>query len=90
MGPSLVSTNRPLAEVTYVVRLGPQNATCHGLLTQLPESQKHIPQEPIAAKDRLVAHGVRWIFWDGEPDVLTSDTLTYYVVMLTYEAKSTV
>lgn len=47
----------------------------------------HVPSDPKEAKERLVKDGVDFSVWDGEPEILEDDCLTYYVVSLTYEAQ---
>lgn len=47
----------------------------------------HVPSDPKEARERLVKDGVDFRVWDGEPEVSEDDCLTYYVVLLIYEAK---
>ena len=58
------------------------------LIAEIYHEPDDLPSDPKAAKDRLVAHGVRWVTWDGEPDVLTHNSVTHYVVSLTYELET--
>ena len=48
---------------------------------------RHVPNDPIKAKERLVKDGVDFTIPDGEPEVVGSadECLTYYVVTLSYE-----
>ena len=47
----------------------------------------HAPSDPKEARERLVKAGVDFRVWDGEPEILEDDCLTYYVVSLLYEAQ---
>ena len=51
------------------------------------EESFNIPNDPIEAKANLIKDGIDFIAWDGEPEVLDENCLTYYVVSLIYEAQ---
>ena len=56
-------------------------------LTKSTASGLRVPSDPKEAKERLMKDGVDFTIWDGEPEILGDDCLTYYVVALTYEAQ---
>lgn len=56
-------------------------------LTKPTASGLRAPSDPKEAKERLVKDGVDFTVWDGEPEILGDNCLTYYVVSLTYEAQ---
>lgn len=56
------------------------------ILIEVIADDEVLSSDPKKAKERLEKDGVRFITWDGEPDI-SSDCLTYYVVSLTYEAQ---
>ena len=57
------------------------------VLTKSAATGIHLPSDPKEAKQRLVKDSVDFTVWDGEPEILDEDCLTYYVVSLTYEAQ---
>lgn len=50
----------------------------------------HWEGDPVEARKRLEAEGVDFRLEDGEAEIMTDDRMTYYVVMIRYEARNVV
>ena len=59
-------------------------------LTRAIAIGEHVENDSIKAKERLVKSGVDFNVPDGEPEIMSADRLTYYVVTLVYELTETV